>query len=324
MTQESLKYIVPCMVEHHSVNSSGNWIENSKTVKMSFNCDEVEDGKYLYGIFKAKDVMDYTYWGLGSELIYESCSIGRQCSSVLFCNESWDQLIKAEYCINCRSSSNLFGCVGLHKKQYCILNKQYSREEYEELVPKIKEQMNSLPFTDKKGRVLRYGEYFPCDMLPFAYNETIAQQFFPKTKEEVLAIGYNWKEPDTKNYIPTVLSNELPGSINLVSDDILNEVIACAHEGKCNQQCTTAFKIIPNELSFYRANNIPLPTLCPNCRNYERLLKRQPLKLWHRACVCEESNHGHEGQCKNEFETSYNPERPEIVYCKRCYQQEVY
>ena len=321
--QESLKYIVPCMVEHHSVNSSGNWIENSKSVKMSFNCDKVEDGKYLYGIFEAKDVMDYTYWGLGSELIYESCSIGRQSSSVFFCSESWDQLIKAEYCINCRSSSNLFGCVGLYKKQYCILNRQYTKEEYEKIVPKIKEQMNSMPFADKKGRVLRYGEYFPCDMLPFAYNETIAQQFFPKNKEEVETLGYTWKEPDTKNYIPTVLPNELPGSINLVSDNILNEIIACAHKGKYNQQCTTAFKIVPNELIFYRANNIPLPTLCPNCRNYERLSKRQPLKLYHRTCMCDKEGHGHEGECQNEFETSYTSDRPETVYCLDCYRKEV-
>jgi hypothetical protein len=28
--------------------------------------------------------------------------------------------------------------------------------------------------------------------------------------------------------------------------------------------------------------------------------------------------------CKNEFETSYAPEGSEIVYCERCYQQEVY
>jgi len=26
----------------------------------------------------------------------------------------------------------------------------------------------------------------------------------------------------------------------------------------------------------------------------------------------------------NEFETAYAPDRPEIVYCEKCYQQEVY
>ncbi len=33
--------------------------------------------------------------------------------------------------------------------------------------------------------------------------------------------------------------------------------------------------------------------------------------------------HG-EKHCPNEFETSYAPDRPEIIYCEKCYQQEVY
>jgi hypothetical protein len=50
---------------------------------------------------------------------------------------------------------------------------------------------------------------------------------------------------------------------------------------------------------------------------------RNPIKLWHRDCMCDLGNHGHEGKCQNEFETSYSPERPEIVYCEKCYQNEV-
>ncbi len=55
---------------------------------------------------------------------------------------------------------------------------------------------------------------------------------------------------------------------------------------------------------------------CFHCRHANRLKKINPFKLWHRSCI-------HEG-CNNEFETSYAPERPEIVYCERCYQNEVY
>ena len=202
------------------------------------------------------------------------------------------------------------------------------------MIQKIKEQMKNMPFIDNLGRTISYGEFFPCDMLPFAYNESIAQEYFPKTKEEIIVQGYRWKEPDTKNYVPTVLSSELPSSINLISDHILNEIIACAHGGRCNQQCTTAFKIIPNELQFYRANNIPPPQLCPNCRYYERLLKHQPFKLWRRTCMCDPTLESYDGQsrinhlhgkekCDIEFETSYAPDRLEIVYCEKCYQQEV-
>jgi len=70
--------------------------------------------------------------------------------------------------------------------------------------------------------------------------------------------------------------------------------------------------------------NLPLPHLCPNCRHYQRLKQRNPLKLWHRQCMCDKTNHDHEDKCVTEFETSYTPNKPEIIYCEKCYQQEVY
>jgi len=202
-----LNHINSHMVEHHSEGVTGNWVENSKNAKFAFNCEDVENGKYLFGIMGAKDVMDYTYWGKGSQLMYETSSVGFQCSNVKFSNESWEQLTSSEYCNNCFSSSDLFGCVGLKKKQYCILNKQYMKEEYEEMVSKIKQNMNEEPFADNVGRIIKYGEFFPSDMTPFAYNETIAQEYFPKTKEQAIKDGYKWKDIDKKNYIPTIMGN---------------------------------------------------------------------------------------------------------------------
>jgi hypothetical protein len=229
----------------------------------------------------------------------------------------------------------LFGCVGLRNKQYCILNKQFTKEKYEELVSKIIVHMNEMPFVDAKGRTYRYGEFFPPEISPFAYNETLVQEHFPLTKEQAIGRGYRWKEPDTKEYQITKSSGVLPDHIRDTTDDILKETIGCAHEGKCTHQCTTAFRIIPEELSFYRRMNLSLPRLCPNCRHYERLAQRNPLKLWHRKCQCaggksengiyqNTGKHQHQdNHCPNEFETSYSPERREIVYCESCYQAEV-
>ena len=50
---------------------------------------------------------------------------------------------------------------------------------------------------------------------------------------------------------------------------------------------------------------------------------RNPMKLWHRTCMCDKNHLNHTGKCTNEFETSYSPDRPEIIYCEQCYQQEV-
>ncbi|MEI6280662.1 MAG: hypothetical protein WCP17_01540, partial [bacterium] len=101
-----------------------------------------------------------------------------------------------------------------------------------------------------------------------------------------------------------------------VDESIINKVISCEHEGKCNDQCTKAFKVIEAEFAFYKNYKIPIPKLCPSCRHYIRFNQKNPLKLWHRKCMKE--------GCENEFETSYAPERPEIVYCEKCYQAEVY
>ena len=55
--------------------------------------------------------------------------------------------------------------------------------------------------------------------------------------------------------------SDLPDNINDVTDSILDEVVECEHNGKdCNQQCTTAFRILPNELALY-----------PSCHPPERL-----------------------------------------------------
>jgi hypothetical protein len=341
-----LKYPVKYAHVRHNTSVSGDYIRNSKNALWCYHADRIEDCKYCQFLMTptSKDCYDYSIWGWNSELIYECCQIGVEAHGLKFCLFAYPACQNLTYCVACASSSNLFACVGLRNKQYCILNKQYTKEEYEALVPKIIEHMNSMPYVDKQGRVYKYGEFFPPELSPFAYNETIAQEYFPLTKEEALAQGYRWKEREERNLKPDLYTPDLPDHIKDVDDSILGKVIQCAHAQReeddtltegCNQMCTTAFKIIPQELEFYKRMNLPLPRLCPNCRHFERLKQRNPLKLWHRKCTCagEQSKNGlyrntaqhFHGQdpCPNEFETSYAPDRPEIVYCEACYNSEV-
>ncbi|MAF79749.1 hypothetical protein CL629_01580 [bacterium] len=325
------QFIVPAISGHRNKNVSGNWIENSKNLRDSFSSLDVEDGRYCFAISGAKDVMDYTYWGKESELIYEAVNIGIQCSNVAFAHECWSGLTESQYVMNCHNSKNLFGCIGLQNAEYYILNKKYSKEEYEKLVPEIIEQMNAIPYTDTKEKKYRYGEFFPFNCSPHAYNESLSQEFFPLSKNEIEKQGYQWNEPETKNYKISLPTETLPDNIENAPTSITKDIIGCEHGGKCTHQCTTAFRILPEELQMYKNASLPLPRLCPNCRHYARLAKRTPLKLWHRQCVCDyevyknSAKHEHhpEGRCTNEFETSYDPERKEIVYCETCYQKEV-
>lgn len=295
---------------------TGDAIENSKNSKMIFDIyGNVEDSKY---ITHAMDIRDsYDAYGVGAkvEFLYEGVDAGVDSSRQLFSilNHS---CMETDYTYMCFSSKHLFGCIGLQKNSYCILNKQYTKEEYEELISKIKKHMEEMPYVDSKGRVYKYGEFFPTDLSPFYYNETIAQEYYPITKEQAGVYSFNWKNKTDKGYQIEIKNIDLPDHIKDVNDSIVGKVIECLHKGSCEEQCTEAFKITEEELRFYKNNNLALPRFCPNCRHFDRLRKRNPLKLWHRKCMKE--------GCVNEFETSYAPERPEIVYCEKCYQAEVY
>jgi hypothetical protein len=316
----------------NNVKVAGDYISNSKNSSYVFDVQELEECKFINIGNKIKDC--YDAWAIVDNVERNYENISHNSSNSCFTYSFWSGH-HGFYADTCEGCSNVFGCIGLRNKQYCILNKQYTKEEYEALVPKIIAHMNAMPYADAKGRIYRYGEFFPSELSPFAYNETIAQEYFPLSKAEAEANGYRFRDSEERNYQISISSAQLPDHIKEVKEDITKEVIECAHKGECNHQCTTAFKVIPEELAFYRRMNLPLPRLCPNCRHYERLSQRNPLKLWHRTCQCTgkgsesgtyqntATHHHGEEKCSNEFETSYAPDRKEVVYCEQCYQAEV-
>lgn len=293
-----------------TVNCSGNFLTESKNTKQSWNIEKAEDSKYLYIGANVKDNYDVSSYG-GADLSYECSSSGGAYSSkfILYCMAG-DPLGKPtssslEYCYAVIDCNNCFGCIGLRNKEFCILNKQYSKEEYGKIREKIIEQMNSLPYKDKKGIEYRYGEFFPTEISPFGYNETVAQEYFPLEKAEALERGYNWSdyEAETKYQFSDY---QIPDDISDVKDDILEKILKCEVSGK-------PYRIIPMELAFYRRLRLPIPGRAPLQRHKDRMSRLLPRKLFQRQCQ----------KCQKDIETSYSLDRPEIVYCVDCYQKEI-
>ena len=319
-----------------SADSTGNNLDGTKNCKNCFDVSSgVKDCANIWLSYSAvSNCYDCDHFGRNSQDCYYTSTVypGNNVYFSRFIIESHN----IYYSYHCHNCSNLFGCVGLRNKNYCILNKQYSKEEYQALLPKMIKHMGDLPHKDSTGRLYEYGDYFPSDLSPFGYNETVAQEIFPLTKQEAETKGYLWREKISKEYESDLNSDDVPDSLKEIDETITRKVISCGHEGNCNHQCTKAYKITQTEFNFYKKMNIPIPRLCYNCRYCERIAKRNPIKLWQRECQCageSSSNkiykntrtHEHgDSACQNEFETPYSHDRKEIVYCEKCYQQEVY
>lgn len=298
-----------------NVNVSGDYIYESKNARECFRVLQAEDCKYCQNILTgtAKDCYDYSNWGERAELIYESIVCGEGVSNVRFSTQIFTNAKNIEYSIYCQNSSDLFGCVGLRNKQYCIFNMQYTKDAFHELRKQIIEQMDAMPFISRAGHEYRYGEFFPPEFSPFSYEVSEASEFFPLDEADVVAKGFQQYDIATQQHTPTLAATDLPDGIDAATDAILDEVIGCEHAEQCKQECTGAFRIVKDELAFLKRLGLPLPRLCPNCRHYERLTLRNPPMFYDRQCA----------NCGKKIQTSYAPDRPEKIYCEQCYQAEV-
>ncbi|MCR4328457.1 MAG: hypothetical protein NUV53_02955 [Patescibacteria group bacterium] len=307
---------------------TGDNIFNAKNVHYSFEIPAGENLKFCIRAINIKDSYDVT-GAVTGELIYEVAVGGHEGNRIRFLSNA-DILRDVEYSDWCKNSSYLFGCVSVKDKQYCIFNKQYTKKEYEKLRKKIIQHMEDVPYVDSRGNKYMYGEFFPTEFSPFAYNESMAYEHIPLAKDEVCARGYVWRDSDPSPYSPTIAGDALLDDIESVKDSVINEIIGCV--------CGKAYRILKSEFEFLKREKIALPRKCPECRHKERFAMRNPMKLWRRQCACLSAEalakadvyrntvkhpHHPEGRCPNEFETSYAPDRQEIIYCESCYQSEV-
>lgn len=277
-------------------NSAGNYIQNCQNAMECYDCFDIQDSKYLIESVKVKDSMDLSMHDKDIELCYECCSGGESNINLKFSFCSCASP-NSEYLNSCFYLTDSFGCDSFHSKQsYCILNKKYSKEEYEVLKARIIEHMK------KTGE---YGEFFPISLSPHPYNNSDALNERPLSREQALQKGYKWRDADATDYKPA--TTVLPERIRDVSDNITKEILACKHCGK-------NYRIIQQELQLSRKMDAPLSKFCANCRQLELKKLKNPRKLWARSCA----------KCHEAIETTHSPDRPEKVYCEKCYLAEVY
>ena len=276
---------------------SGNHIYNAHNVHDSFDVKGGENSRFVYTSRKAMDTYDAAF-SPNIEFSYEilTCLGANRVRFSHLCMTCSDTF----YSDSCFNAHNVFGCVGLKGGEYCILNKQYSKEEYEELVPKVVEHMKNTG---------EWGQFFPVTLSPFKYNESIAQEYFPLTKEEAITQGFGWTDeiPATLGQ-ETILNDSLPTNPQDYGSDLLQQILKC-------DTCSRNYRYAPQEVAFYKRFGLSLPRTCFNCRHTRRMSLRNTRKLWDGNCA----------NCNAVLRTSYNPEQQKEfrIYCEPCYQAEV-
>jgi hypothetical protein len=265
--------------------------------------------------------------------MYNSSQTGRF-SDRIYCCATVGKGEDLLYCIDTKKSKHCFGCVNMKEKEYCIFNKQYTKENYELLVPRLIERMRQAG---------QWWNFFPSSCSIFPYNDTMAYDIYPihalvypDGREEVVnqyGKGIVRLQSDDATIVPAMLdlggtemwpitrrvetneinipegivtldASDLP-HIDTVSDNILQQAILCEQSGR-------PFRIVPMELAFYRKHQLPLPRRHPDVRYVDKLAQRPSRDLQLSTCA----------GCSQDMVSVYGQD--EAAHCEHCYQQRVY
>ena len=276
--------------------SSGNFLSEDKGCIDCHFLDKSENCRRVLRGYQAKDSIEAICAGVieqSTRTALDQFGYGNTC--VLYTTNCRYSM----YLDGCEDCEYCFGCVGLKKKKYCILNTQYTKEEYEELVGKIKTDMTA------RGE---WGKFVPFAMAYGGYNVSLAQVLFPRTKEQVLAMGAKWEEAPAPSYQGAISSDELPDSIDAVTDEITKQRVICV-------ETKLSYNIAPRELAFYKQHGIPLPQRHFDFRTFDRY-KLMALMFRPQKGICY--------YCKQEIGHYYDPSLGfQKVACVPCYQQNI-
>ncbi len=290
----SLRFPRPHAIILQSEQVSGNFIEHSKNVHDSHFVQHGEDLVRCFNVHEGvKDCADFTFFGRHAELIYECAACGINIRQLGFCFECREGSNALYYCWFCDGCEDCFGCISLRKKRYCIFNKQYTKEEYEQLVPQIIGRMRA------DGT---WGEFFPMTLSPYAYNHTSAQRYFPLTRERTATLGLQWHEKDTEQAAAAVDASELPDGLPAEDRPF---IVRSELSGR-------PFRITAKEIERYRAFGVPLPRLAYDERMEERAAKWGGIRL-------------HEATCAKSgmpIRTTYPPDSPYIIWDREVWERE--
>jgi hypothetical protein len=264
----------------------------SKDVQWEFciYSENVENGYFGYRVKNAKNIL-FVWDKDGRKNVYDTlCSDQKWEGDLYWCINLWpgsncyfsDCFIghSLYYCFNCIECSFCLWCIGLKNKSYCILNKQYTKEEWEILAEKIFASMEA------DGTL---GDFFPAELNPFYFNDTMAYLVDDSfTKEEIETAWYLWRDEPIRADIPewmkVVKNTELDqfqgfrktpfgkGDVTEWQGDFSPEIIS---EKNPQSRRTSSTAPLQKELTWYIDPEILNVVISDEKWNYYRIVKME-------------------------------------------------
>ncbi len=308
-----------------------NFISNTKNTILAFYSNKVEDAVNVWW-WTIKDSVNFIWWA-NIESSYNSCLVGFDSQRVIWSfNVFYSSFVNHSIWIY--NSSNILFSVWLRNKEYAILNRKYSKEDYKKYFKEI------IDFLKQKWD---FWKFFDAKFVKIPYNDSASMDFYPiekivyqDGKEKIINKKWKWivkvfdkdsfiskaslnfwwkesidifwrnfeKEVDIPKNISLIKASNLPDKIENLSfqKEILQSAIIC-------EESKRPFRIMKYELEFYIKNNLPLPRLHPKIRHTNRTKKILPRKLYIINC----------NKCKIKILSSYNKQSKKTIYCEKCY-----
>lgn len=205
-----------------------------------------------------------------------------------------------EYCIECENCEYCFGCVNLRNKKFCVLNQQYTEEEYWSLVDRIKCEMLS------RGE---YGQFWPGRSSIAGFQYSVGELYIHYTPEQLKNFGaLNLDPVRGQVFAPQI---DLGKAREIA--DIPNKLEACDQFVGIpiyDKVAGRHYSVLRAEYDVYKNKKWPFPT-----EHYATRLFR--LLDFSYGPISEERTCASCGQVTTTYNNRAFPDRR--IYCQTCY-----
>ena len=285
----------------NAVDSSGEYIIESTDVRDGYyimrGCRNLDNSCYAFGLpshdcytvcapIGASDC----YYGIGQE----------QCSQVRFALSILARNMNTEYCNVCFDCENCFGCIGLRHKKFCILNKQYTEEEYWKVLDELKCAMLD------RGE---YGELPPMKFGTQHWSGSGARVLYGASKDECLKLGAVDFPVGAEGSEGPIVDSASLHSLDSIPDriDSIEEVTGKPY---FDPAANRRFSYQKTELELYARLGVAPPRKHPTRRLTDHYHEMS-------MAVFED---GHCEKCNQQIRVAKNMTYPNRkLYCKSCY-----